>query len=216
MRQMRYTAMALLLSGLMTGCVTNQTKDEDRTRLEGAGIGALVGGLLGHVIGDDRGALIGAAVGAGAGYLVGNEIAKRKQEYASTEDFLDGEIGRTQEFNSTAVAYNRKLGREIAALEKESGVLRARYDKGRVDQRALAAKRDDLQTRMAENIKLEETLAQELEVQSGILAQERGGRDANDPYLARLENEVEQLQKNLDTLREGSTQLALIDQRLSV
>jgi hypothetical protein len=208
--------MVLLLSGLVAGCATNETTDQDRTRLEGAGVGALVGGLLGHAIGDGRGAAIGAVIGAGAGYLVGDEIAKRKQEYASTEDFLDGEIGRTQEFNSTASAYNQKLGLEIAALEKESGELRARYDQGRVDQRALAATRDDLQRRMDENRDLEETLAQELEVQTAILAQERNGRDANDPYLARLENEIKLLQKNLDTLREGSTQLARIDQRLSV
>lgn len=214
MNTARLTLVALLVASLSSGCANMD--DQDRTKAEGTATGALIGGVIGALIGGRDGAAIGAVVGAGAGYLVGNEVAKRKQEYANTEDFLDAEIARTQEFNSTAVAYNQRLGQEIASLEAESRTLRANYDKGRVKQDALAAKRNDLQKRVAENKKLEDSLAKEHEVQTAILAEERKTRPANDPYIARLEKEVQQLQKNLDKLRDGSTQLARIDQRLSV
>jgi len=114
------------------------------------------------------------------------------------------------------VAYNNKLSKEIGALEKESAALRTKYDKGTVDKKTLIAKRDALQKRIDENTKLEETLAKELEVQTGILKQERKERPENDQRIGQLEKEVNALQKNLETLREGSTQLAQIDQRLSV
>ena len=179
-------------------------------------MGAVVGGLLGYAIGGGRGAAVGAALGAGAGFLVGNEIAKRKQAYASTEDFLDGEIASTQEYNRTLVAYNSKLSSEIAALEKESKMLRSRYDKGQVDKKVLLAKSAALQKKIDDAKNLEKTLAKELEVQTAILEQEKNNRPKDDNYIKRLEKEVAALQKNLDKLRQGSSQLAQIDQRLSV
>lgn len=214
MKSLKLTVTALLVGGLATGCANMD--DQSRTKAEGAGVGALIGGVLGYAIGGDRGALIGAAAGAGVGYAVGNEVANRKKEYANTEDFLDGEIARTHEFNATAVAYNQKLGKDIVALEKESQKLRASYDKGAVKKDSLAAKRNDLQKRIADSKKLEDTLAKEQEVQTAILDEQRATRPANDPYITRLEKEVQGLQNNLDKLREGSTQLARIDQRLSV
>lgn len=214
MKSAKTTVIAVLVGSLSFGCANMD--DTSRTQAEGAGMGVLLGALIGAAVGDEKGALIGAAVGGGLGYMVGNEVAKRKQAYATTEEFLDAEIARTEEFNATAVAYNNRLNTEIASLERESRNLRARYDSGKTQKNTLVAKRADLQKRIDESHKLEETLAKEHEVQTAILAEERKSRPANDAYLARLEKEVQELQKNLDTLREGSTQLARIDQRLSV
>ena len=75
---------------------------------------------------------------------------------------------------------------------------------------------DELQKKIDASKKLEDTLAKELEVQTAILTDEKKTRPADDQYIARLEKEVNTLQKNLDKLRDGSTQLAQIDQRLSV
>lgn len=206
--------VVLLVFALLPGCAT--MSDQNRTKAEGTGVGAVVGGLLGFAIGGGRGAAIGAAAGAGLGFLVGNEIAKRKQAYASTEDFLDAEIANTQEFNKTAIAYNAKLSKDVTTLEKQSKTLRAQYDKGTVDKKVLVAKSDELQKKIDASKKLEDTLAKELEVQTAILADEKKTRPADDQYIVRLQKEVNTLQKNLDKLRDGSTQLAQIDQRLSV
>ncbi len=210
----RALVVVLLVCVLLPGCAT--MSDQNRTKAEGTGVGAVLGGLLGYAVGGGRGAAIGAAAGAGLGFLVGNEIAKRKQAYASTEDFLDAEIASTQEFNKTATAYNAKLSKDVTALEKESKSLRAKYDKGAVDKKVLAAKSDELQKKVDASKKLEDTLAKELEVQTAILADEKKTRPADDQHIVRLEKEVSALQKNLDKLRDGSTQLARIDQRLSV
>ncbi|WP_040405977.1 glycine zipper domain-containing protein [Ectothiorhodospira sp. PHS-1] len=204
----------LCAAALLSGCATMD--DQQRTRGEGAAAGALIGGLLGYAIDRERGAAVGALLGGGVGLAVGNEIAKRKQAYASTEDFLDGEIARVAEFNTTTVAYNQRLSGEIAQLETESSNLRARFDAGSADRRTLQARRDDLRGRIETAQKLEKTLEDELKVQNAILAQESKGRPKDDPYIARLEQEVAALQANLEQLREGSTQLARIDQRLSV
>jgi uncharacterized protein YcfJ len=206
--------VVLLVCALLPGCAT--MSDQNRTKAEGTGVGAVVGGLLGFAIGGGRGAAIGAAAGAGLGFLVGNEIAKRKQAYANTEDFLDAEIANTQEFNKTAIAYNAKLSTDVTTLEKQSKTLRAQYDKGAVDKKVLVAKSDELQKKIDASKKLEDTLAKELEVQTAILADEKKARPADDQYIVRLQKEVNTLQKNLDKLRDGSTQLAQIDQRLSV
>lgn len=214
MRLMKGIVIIVLVLALLPGCAT--MSDQNRTKAEGTGVGAVVGGLLGYAIGGGRGAAIGAALGAGAGFLVGNEIAKRKQAYANNEDFLDAEISNTQEYNKTALAYNAKLSKDVAALDKESKALRAKYDKGQVDKKALAAKSDALQKKIDDSKKLEDNLAKELEVQTAILAEEKKSRPADDKYIVRLEKEVAALQKNLDKLREGSSQLAQIDQRLSV
>jgi len=214
MRLMKGIVIIVLVLALLPGCAT--MSDQNRTKAEGTGVGAVVGGLLGYAIGGGRGAAIGAALGAGAGFLVGNEIAKRKQAYANNEDFLDAEISNTKEYNKTALAYNAKLSKDVAALDKESKALRAKYDKGQVDKKALAAKSDALQKKIDDSKKLEDNLAKELEVQTAILAEEKKSRPADDKYIVRLEKEVAALQKNLDKLREGSSQLAQIDQRLSV
>lgn len=214
MKTMRSIILLLFICALIPGCAG--MSDQGRTKAEGTAIGAVAGGLLGLVIGGEKGAAIGAAAGAGLGFLAGNEVAKRKKAYANTEDFLDAEIASTQEFNHTAIAYNNKLSTEISSLQQESTSLLAKYNSGKVNKEALAKKRTELDKQIAANTKLEKTLAEELEVQNTILAQERKDRPADDKYIARLEKEVNTLQKNLETLRNGSTQLAGIDQRLSV
>ena len=202
-----------LLAGSMVGCATT---DEQRTRTEGAAAGALIGGLLGYAVDRQRGAAVGALIGGGAGFAVGNEIAKRKQEYASTEDFLDGEIARVDEFNRTARAYNSRLRQDIARLDQEAQQLRSQFTEGRIQRDRLDGKRNELQRQIATSQELEVALAEELQIQQTILEQEAPGRAQNDPYITRLEREVQLLEANLATLRDGSEQLARIDQRLSV
>ncbi|ADC63561.1 glycine zipper domain-containing protein [Allochromatium vinosum] len=205
----------LLSAALVTGCANIQD-DQKRTQAEGAAAGAVLGALVGYAIDRERGAAIGALIGGGAGFVVGNEIAKRKKAYANTEDFLNAQIARVAEFNRTTLAYNDKLHREIASLDRESKRLQAQYKSGAVKKQTLVSKRNALNEKIAGSKKLEQTLVQEQQVQSQILADERKTRPANDPYIRKLEHEVKTLQGNIDTLRSNNTQLAQIDPRLSV
>jgi len=205
----------LLSAALVTGCANIQD-DQQRTQAEGAAAGAVLGALVGYAIDRERGAAIGALIGGGAGFVVGNEIAKRKKAYANTEDFLNAQIARVAEFNRTTLAYNDKLRREIASLDRETKRLQAQYKSGAVKKQTLVSKRNALNEKIAGSKKLEQTLVQEQQVQSQILAEERKTRPANDPYIRKLEREVKTLQGNIDTLRSNNTQLAQIDPRLSV
>ena len=117
MKKTRTILLLLLICALIPGCAG--MSDQSQTKAEATGIGAVAGGLLGLVIGGDAGgAAIGALAGAGIGFLVGNEVAKRKKAYASNEDFLDAEIAGTKEFNATTLAYNKKMAKDIKALER--------------------------------------------------------------------------------------------------
>jgi len=205
----------LLSAALVTGCANIQD-DQKRTQAEGAAAGAVIGALIGYAIDKEQGAAIGALIGGGAGFVVGNEIAKRKKAYANTEDFLNAQIARVAEFNRTTLAYNDKLRREIASLDRESKRLQAQYKSGAIKKQTLVSKRNALNEKIASSKKLEQTLVQEQQVQSQILAEERKTRPANDPYIRKLEREVKTLQGNIDTLRSNNTQLAQIDPRLSV
>lgn len=218
----------ILVGSMLTGCVTNPPRndtdnssastqsDSQRTKTEGTVFGALVGGLIGLAAGDEEGAVIGAAVGAGAGYLIGNEIAKRKEAYASNEEFLDAETARTAEFNKTARAQHQRLRAEIAALDSETAALRKQYQSGKANRDQLLAKKQQVSEKLAKNQEFESTLQKEYEINSEILAEERKKREASDPYLARLEKENSDLKAQIEALREDSTQLAQINERLSV
>ncbi|MGM0645301.1 MAG: YMGG-like glycine zipper-containing protein [Thermodesulfobacteriota bacterium] len=203
--------LALVL--LVSGCATS---DQNRTKAEGAGIGAAIGGLAGYLIGEEKGALIGATAGAGVGFLAGREVAKRKAEYATRENFLEAEITRTAEYNESIRAYNTQNTEELAALEEEAEALRAAYETGAEEKSVLLAKQADLKERLAQHKELEEDLLAELKVQNEILEQESAEAPEDDPYLAKLEKEVQELRENIQNLQEDSTQLASIDERLSV
>ena len=224
--------LATILAGtLVAGCQTSPTQTEDsggyttgssstsdtnRTRTEGAIGGAVIGGLLGLAIGgDSKGALIGAALGTGVGLIVGNEIAKRKQQYANEEDFLDAEIASAQEYNSTAVAYNNKLRRNIAQLDRDAQLLQSRYKAGLASRDDLANERQSVKKEIASAKKVYESLEKEYEIKVAIL-EEQKNKGSSTPQVRALEQEISQLKKNMDQLQSQSVQLAQIDDRLTL
>jgi uncharacterized membrane protein len=216
----------VVIAALSTGCVTTGERadtvataasdDQTATKAQGAVLGALVGGLIGAATGDSKSALIGAGIGAGLGYLAGNEVAKRKAQYARAEDFLDAEIAQATEMNREAVAYNATLRQQIAGLDAESQRLAARYRAGRASRDQMVAQRNTVQARLNKNREVEQTLRKEHDLKAAVVAEEKGQRGANDPYVKSLETQVRDLQSNIDAMHKGSTQLASIDERLSI
>lgn len=218
--------MGVAVVTLLTGCVSqgpqrpdgtsSTTDDQTRTKVEGTAIGALVGGLIGGLAGNTKGALIGAAVGAGVGFIAGNEVAKRKAQYAREEDFLNAEIAQAEQVNREAAGYNADLRRQIAALDAESSRVATKYRAGTASRDELTAQRSSVQKQMEANAKVEQTLRKEHEIKAAVLGEEKSQRGANDPYVKSLERQVGELQANIDKLHKGSTQLARIDERLSL
>jgi hypothetical protein len=224
-------SMLAVVGLLVSGCATTSqqgntqatsagsSSDQKRTRVEGAGIGALVGGVLGYALGGKnkaKGALIGAALGAGAGYLVGNEVAKRKQKYASEEEFLDAEIQNATEFNRVARDYNERLRVQIAELDEASMALKSKYKAGAASQQDLENKRAEVQTELARSEKFYDQLKKEYDIKMAVYQEQQKKRPQDDAYLAKLEKEVLELKNNLEQLSAESKQLASIDERLTI
>lgn len=214
MKGSRAIILLVFMAVILSGCITGS--DQRRTKAEGTAVGAAAGGLAGYLIGDGRGALIGAAAGAGLGYLVGREVAKRKAEYATQEEFLEAEAARTAEYNETMREYNDRSRQELAALEEEVESLRQAYEEGAEEKDTLLARQAEVQKRIQENEELEEELKSELAIQTAIIEEERQSLPEDDPHIAALEKEVQELQANIAALGEGSAQLASIDERLSI
>lgn len=223
-----HLVIAMAISTLLImGCQTNPSKpdesaaakDADQTRVEGTVVGALLGGLLGSAVGgEQRGqaALIGAVLGGGAGYLVGNEIAKRKQGYATEEDFLDAEIASAQQQNATAAQYNEQLRIEIAELDHRTQLLESRYRSGLAQASELQDERARVQRQIASSSRLYDDLKQEHEVKVAILSEQQTKSDPDATRVKQLEQEISTLQRNMDQLRASSVELARIDERLTV
>jgi hypothetical protein len=216
---------------LFTGCATtNQqgtskgedsksTSDQKRTRTEGAVLGGILGGVIGLAAGGSHravGTLIGAAVGAGAGYLVGNEIAKRKQNYASEEEFLDAEIESTEEFNRTAREYNQTLAAQIEELDRTSAELMSQYDAGLVSRDELESKQEEVRRELARSEEFYNHLKKEYDIKLAIFEEQKKKRDQSSEYIVKLETEVTELRDNLEQLSTESKQLASIDERMTI
>lgn len=218
MQEWRKTLVAGAVALSLAGCETMEnTDDSTRTKTEGAVAGAVVGALLGAAIGGDaKGAAIGAAIGGGTGYLIGSEVAKRKQQYANTEDFLNAEIGRTQQLNADARAYHEQTRNEIAALDREAKDLRAKYSQGKVKSDKLNKKRREIEQMIADNRKMQESLQKEYDLNKEVVSEEAPARAKDDPYIRRLEKENKELRRQIDNLRSDGDQLAQINERLSI
>lgn len=140
-------------------------------------------------------------------------MAKRKQQYANDEDFLEAEIARTERLNQDAKEYHSRTRQEIAQLDKETEKLRANYKKGKASEKDLGKKRKDLEQRIAKNDEKRQTLQREYEINQEVLAQ---GSKGNDKYLAKLEKENRILKEQIERLRGNGEQLAQINERLSI
>lgn len=219
------TALMMAMSIILSACAappqqqqsSSSQDDAQRTRTEGTFFGALIGGLLGAAINKNdrgKGAAIGAAIGAGAGYVVGNEIAKRKKQYASEEDFLDAEIQTAREFNRTASEYNNHLREEIAYLDNHSQQLKFRYDQGNASYQELNNEKRQVQERLAEIKASHKDLEAEYNIKVAVYEEQAQKRHRNDKYLVQLQREIVNLKANLDGLQKHSVQLARIDERL--
>lgn len=201
----------------LVGCASlDEMSDKERTQSEGTAAGAIIGGLLGAAFGDRDSALIGAAVGAGAGYLLGGELAKRKQQYANDEAFLDAEIQRTARLNDEAREYHLQTRRDISNLDRQAKTLRSQYERGEITAKRLKKERKALAERVSEHDQQLAALNKEHQLNVKILEQERTSRGERDPYVARLERENTQLLQQIEQLRGDSIQLAAIDDRLSL
>jgi len=118
------TAMAYMMIMIfsLSGCAT----DAQRTRTEGAAAGVVLGGVAGRVIGGNRdGAVVGAVTGGLAGLVIGDQVATKKERYATQEDMLRASAERATTLARASQQRNAQLARDIAALDQSVKQLRS-------------------------------------------------------------------------------------------
>jgi len=212
-----------MLSVSLTGGCANIQDDGTRTKTEGtltgAGVGAALGAGLGAIFGGNtKATLIGAAIGAGVGslggYFVGKHIADKKAEYASYEDWLDACIQDSEKLNADMRTYNDQLGKDVAALDKESKALAAQYKKNaasRDQMRAELKKVQALQKDSGDNIaRLEKDIAKRREAAADAKSHGQGAR------AKKMDAEIAKLSKQINEMKAYNKRLANISVRLSV
>ncbi len=215
--------LACLLSVSLAGGCANIKDDGTRTKTEGtltgAGVGAAIGAGLGAIFGGNtKATLIGAAIGAGVGslggYFVGKHIADKKAEYASYEDWLDACIADSEKLNEDMRNYNAQLGKDVAALDKESRTLAAQYKKQAVSRDRLRAEQKKvqaLQKDSSDNIaKLEKDIVKRREAAADAKSNGQSER------AKKMDAEIARLAKQIDEMKAYNKRLANISVRLSV
>lgn len=218
------TLVFLVLFGL-SGCLEQITKpgeqsdDAQRTKTEGMFAGAAVGFLAGMLTadGDDKlkHGLIGAAIGAGAGYVVGNEIAKRKQKYKSREELIAQESAHTATLLKEARAINADLRADINAYRTQSKTLKAKVAQGKADKRALAEQKNQVDKRHADSRKALKAVEKELSVSEQMYKDAKAqATKADKAKLREWQKRIRDLKKEKRALQKHSGQLQSISATL--
>jgi outer membrane lipoprotein SlyB len=211
------TATTITLTTFLASCAQMGFNDQTATQMEGTLAGAGLGAVLGGLIGGRDGALWGAGLGAGAGFLVGNEVASRKQAYTSQEALIAGETQRVatlvQEIENTnavlrqdIASYNAQISSLKARMQRDSSAKeKLRQQKATVDKRHQQAKKS-LQT-VENELKTAETLHADSKKQSG--KKNANELKAWESRINSLRTQKVKLEKNTQQLQSVSNTIAL-------
>jgi outer membrane lipoprotein SlyB len=211
------TATTITLTTFLASCAQMGFDDQSATQMEGTLAGAGLGAVLGGLIGGREGALWGAGLGAGAGFLVGNEVANRKQAYSSQEALIAGETQRVanlvQEIENTntilrqeIVSYNAQISALKTQIQRNSNAKeQLRQQKVSIDKRHQQAKKS-LQA-VENELKTAETLHADTKKQAGK-------KNANE--LKAWENRINSLRTQKIKLEKNTHQLQSVSNTIAL
>lgn len=208
--------MVVALAVLLALCITTGcANDQQRTRAEGTGIGALIGAGLGAAIGGREGAVVGGVVGGVAGGIYGDHQAKKKQQFADREDALQLAVAQAQQTTRNAREANESVQRDIAALQDSVKRLQNEHANAR---RHTELARTTQHRIEQTNHRIDQQLVAvrgEIDRQQRALARDaelaRSAPQAPAPSLQLVKAGVEDLRSQERALEQAKAQLALLD-----
>ncbi|MCP4696273.1 MAG: hypothetical protein GY862_05435 [Gammaproteobacteria bacterium] len=211
MKALRNAAVALTVI-MLSGCAT--MSDSDKTKAQGAGVGAVLGAAIGYAVGGKKGAALGAAMGAGVGFIAGFDIAKRKEKYASKEQAIAEETEWNRKFVQEVQAANRDLRASIQTQKQEIAALKSSKASHQKKQTALRRQK----TSLAKKIKSSD---QKLAAVRGELAEsEQRYKEykvsANSAEMKQWRNELAKLEKERDALQGNIQTLNAMNNSLGI
>ncbi len=222
MKNLMLIMLCLMLT--LSGCTArtnpdgSTNNDSARTVGEGAGAGAIFGAILGGVVAVATGNARWVAVGAGAGALVGTGVglyvAKKKEDYATREAWLDDSIAKMQAANTNTSTYNDKLKAELAKLDEQSNQLAAAYKM----QAAKASDMKNLQKTLAEQQQSANSYIADMEkvivAQKAVVAEARVEKREREAAI--IEHEIAKMELQVKEIREESNKIANMSMRVSI
>jgi len=198
---MKKIASMIILIPWLVAC---STTTDSGVAMQGAGIGAILGGVVGALAcGNNRAkcAAIGAGIGAVVGGAAGYEINRRRQQYASDEDFYNAQIASTTQYNQQLSLYNQQLRKSLQEDQQQIDRLLAQYRHGQASRNQLIALQQNIKQKLDHGNQELANLHKELEVQQGVVAQAQQNKSPQAPALqqqyAHLENQYKESQQLL-------------------
>jgi len=205
-----------------TGCA-NIKNDSTRTQTEvtlvGAAAGATAGAVAGKAFGDSTaatlvGTVAGTVIGTIAGFFIGKHIAQKKAEYANQEDWLNACIENAEKVNKDTKEKNQKTCDRIAELDEKCRSMETKYAKQQSRKGELEELRNNITAEIKELNGRIENLNNEIIQHQSIVQEARSSGNANEAQ--KIDDEIRDLQKQIDEMKEYNKKLANISARVPV
>ncbi|SIO96322.1 YMGG-like glycine zipper-containing protein [Vibrio spartinae] len=193
---------------LLSGCAST---DRERTVYEGTAIGGIVGGTIGAVFGDSKGALIGGVIGAAVGSIYGDSVAKKKENYASTESYMNAVISEGEETLVGIKSERINLTKHVQAQRKLLAQLKNKRLEQTEKNQILRDTKKQAQQDLEYTQKLLAHLDEELRIQQKTMEEEKDLISV--AMIDRGESVISSMQSEKRQLELVRVQLAQLDQR---
>ncbi len=193
----------------LVNCATDQQATKTGGTVIGAGLGAVIGGLAGGLAakmsgGDVRqGVAIGVATGMVAGGIRGHQwgtaVAKKKEQYARTEDYLCDSIQDARILRKAAETENTRLVGELSRLRSKQDKLKAAYAHGQISQSQLRTEKNAIDAMVADAAKKVGRINEEIAIQTS--ARQQAGNDTSLAAKNASDEEVKLLSQQRNALQ---------------
>ncbi len=206
--------LLVMMTFLLLSCANNSIGDgANNEALQGGLLGGLLCGGAAKIAGLNREQIVIATAGcAGIGAIVGQQLRNRRKQYASDEDFFDGEIKVAKSFNSTQAIYKNRLIAEVNDLKVENQELLALRQPTKASEKLLAKHKSKIQDKQ-QKAKIEtRKMQEELKFQEALYAKLKESNDSS--RFARLQLEVDKLKETIAAVENQQSQLADLDDNL--
>lgn len=104
-------------------------KDQNKTMLQGTGLGAILGAGAGYALGSSRGAIAGALIGGMLGNQFGQHVALKKALAQTSEANLDACIKEVGSENAATRRWIQALNHKLVDYKKRAATARALNDR---------------------------------------------------------------------------------------
>lgn len=225
---MQYTVSRLSITAFSLSCVLGlggcigsdtYTDDQTRTRTEGMIGGALLGSLASQFSTDNAftDTLLNSGITSAAGYVIGDEVAKRKQAYKDKEALIEGESQRTADTIAEVQKANTALEKDIKVQRQAIKQLQKQAAKDASKREELSARKQALQEQHKQAKKALKGVNNELETEQLLYKDAKQSASASDQAsLAQWNKRIQALKAEKVALERNSGQLQALSDSIAL